>query len=320
MTNKQRYKIFCEEHPEIPLFMQAWWLDAVCIDGKTWDVLLYEENGKIIGVMPYHLFRKWGFKVIERTQHTQYHGVWIDYPVDCKLHKRYSFEKRVMDNLINQLGDLKVSYYSQSFHHSFTNWQPFYWRGFKQTTRYTYQIKDLNDLEKVLNSFDYSKRARIVKEEQFFVDLSLSPEDFYDFHKLTLKQRNSKISYTKELFLSIYTAARSRNQGQIIALKDNNNRLHSAVFLIWDINSAYNLITSIDFLSKSGKASAKMFWEAIQFASKKTKVFDFEGSMIKGVAQSFQQFGAEQIPYFNISKCNSKRFAFLMCLKNKLIK
>ncbi|MDR3273160.1 MAG: hypothetical protein LBT29_06750 [Flavobacteriaceae bacterium] len=25
---------FCEEHSEIPLFLQAWWMEVVCVDGQ----------------------------------------------------------------------------------------------------------------------------------------------------------------------------------------------------------------------------------------------------------------------------------------------
>lgn len=32
----------------------------------------------------------------------------------------------------------KFDYFNMNFHYSITNWLPFYWRGFKQTTRYTY--------------------------------------------------------------------------------------------------------------------------------------------------------------------------------------
>ncbi len=107
MTNKQRYKIFCEEHPEIPLFMQAWWLDAVCApEGKQWDVLLCEENEKIIGVMPYHLLKKWGFKVILQPQLTQYSGLWTPPrpPAACD-YKHLTEEKQILfQDLCRQSG------------------------------------------------------------------------------------------------------------------------------------------------------------------------------------------------------------------------
>ncbi len=316
LENKEKYRRLCNEK-SIPLFMQAWWLDAVTApDGKMWDVLLYEENGQIVGAMPYHLRSKWGFRIITQPQLTQYNGIWIDYPKDSKLHKRYSFEKRVMDALINQLEKLKLSFYSQNFHHSFTNWQPFYWRKFRQTTRYTYQIKDLSDWDKCFENFSYAKQKHIKKEkDDLQVDFSLSANDFYDFHQKTLKQKNTQIEYSKKLFFSIYNEAMKRNQGKIAALKDNNN-LHSALFFVWDNNITYAMISAINPQFKSGGASTEMFWEAIKFVSDKTKVFDFEGSMIEGVAQSFQQFGAEQVPYFNIAKSYSKLFSFLRRIKN----
>jgi len=314
MTNKERYRILCEEKP-IPLFMQAWWLDAVCVEGKTWDVLLYEENGKILAVMPYHLLKKWGFKIILNPQFTQYNGVWIDYPADCKLHKRYSFEKKIMDNLIDQLEALKPSFYSQWFHYSVTNWQPFYWKKFSQTTRYTYQIKDLSNIEKIYQSFNYAKQKHIKKDNNLQVDFCTSADDFFNFHKECLKWKKAEIAYSRNLFLSIYNESINRKQGVIISLKDIHQNLHSALFVIWDRNNAYSIISAINPQFKSNGTSTKIVWEAIKFVSNKTQIFDFGGSMIENVAQSFQQFGAEQIPYFTISKSYSSILKFLLKFK-----
>jgi len=317
MHNKDRYRKLCEEK-NIPLFMQAWWFDAVCLPmGKQWDVLLCEEKGEILGAMPYHITKKYGFKIIVQPRGAQYNGVWIDYLKDMKLHKRYSFEKRVMDNLIDQLESLNVSHYSQNFHHSFTNWQPFYWRGFRQTTRYTYLLKDLSDLDRCFENFSYAKQRHLKKEiDDLIIDFSLSAAEFYDFHKQCLRQKNAKIEYSQELLLSVYNETLKREQGKIIALKDKNNNLHSALFIVWDKNAAYAYVYSIDLQFKNDGTSTKMFWEAIKFVSDKTKIFDFEGSMIESVAQSYQQFGTEQIPYFNISKSYSHILNLLLKFKN----
>jgi len=317
MTNKQRYEIFCDQHPEIPLFMQAWWLDVVCLpEGKEWDVLFVEENGNIIAVMPYHFLKKWGFTVVRQPMKTQYTGLWINYPLELKLHKRYSFEKRVMDNLIDQLEALNLSHYTQNFHYSFTNWQPFYWRGFQQTTRYTYILKNIADLDAVFENFSYAKQKHIKKEnDDLQLDSTLSADEFYNFHKECLKQKNAEIEYSQKLFTSIYDKVVERKQGIIFALRDKNKNIHSTLFFVWDSNSAYAMTSAINPCFKSGGASTKMFWEAIKFVSKKTKIFDFEGSMIEGVAQSFQQFGAEQMPYFAISKSYSRTFDLMKKLR-----
>ena len=317
--NKERYRILCEEK-ELPLFMQAWWFDAICTpEDNEWNVLLCEESrtggsqkGEIVGAIPYCIVKKFGFKIIITPNGAQYNGVWINYPEEMKLHKRYSFEKRVMDNLIDQLETLKVSYYSQNFHHSFTNWQPFYWRGFKQTTRYTYPIEDLSNLETVFSDFSSAKQRHIKKENvDLTVDFSLSADEFYEFHKQCLQQKNAKIGYSRKHFLSMYNESVKRGQGKIISIKDKNNNLQSSIFVVWDKNTAYACVYAFNPQIKSDGASTKMFWEAIKFVSDKTQAFDFEGSMIENVAQSYQQFATKQMPYFNISKSYSKLFSLL---------
>lgn len=43
MSNKERYNIWVEEQESLPIFLQPWWLDAVCA-GKEWEVLLFYEE------------------------------------------------------------------------------------------------------------------------------------------------------------------------------------------------------------------------------------------------------------------------------------
>ena len=297
--------------------MQAWWLDAVCLpENKMWDVLLCEENGKIVAAMPYHFLKKWRFTIILQPQLTQYSGLWIDYPDDMKLHKRYSFEKKIMNNLIDQLENLNVSFYSQNFHHSFTNWQPFYWRGFKQTTRYTYILNNIADIYTIFENFHPRYKQKIRKSEKYFnVDFSISPEEFYNFHKTSLLEKGEHITYSEQLFLSILREVNKREKGKIIAIRNNNGKLLSAVFFVWDTNYGYNLITAREITDSSNDSSIFMIWKTINYLIDKTKNYDFEGSMIEGVALRNQQFGTEQIPYFNISKSNSNILNLLSKLK-----
>jgi len=41
-TNKERFRLLCDQNKSIPLFMQSWWMDAVC-NHKNWDVLICER-------------------------------------------------------------------------------------------------------------------------------------------------------------------------------------------------------------------------------------------------------------------------------------
>ena len=61
--NQSAYREFCRDVPDLPVFVQDWYLDAVCKDG-TWDAAVVSENGLTVGVLPYFLKRKYGFSYI----------------------------------------------------------------------------------------------------------------------------------------------------------------------------------------------------------------------------------------------------------------
>jgi len=316
-TTKDKYRKLCEDRcDDIPIFMQAWWMEAVCVK-KNWDVLLFEKGEIIMGALPFLIIKKFGFKCIIEPQLSQFNGVWLNYKEISNLKKQnYSVEKEILNNLIQQLESLHFHYFNQNFHYSFTNWQPFYWRGFKQTTYYTYRINGIADTNKIFSEFHIFKQRHILKaKKKTHVDFNMSIDEFYKFHSNSLSSKGKKVYYKAEFFKNMAESAINRNQGAIISIKDNDENIHSAMFVVWDINSAYYLVSAIDPKYKSSGASILMVWEAILFLTNKTQIFDFEGSMIEGVAKANQEFGAELTPYFNISKNNSLLFSLLLKFK-----
>ena len=59
---------------------------------------------------------------------------------------------------------------------------------------------------------------------------------------------------------------------------------------------------------RSSGATSLCMWEAIAHATSVTTRFDFEGSMIESIERFFRGFGAEQTPYFHITKTPSRLF------------
>ena len=310
-TNKDRYRELCVERKDIPLFMQSWWMDVVCKD-NNWDVLIFERNNQILGVQVYYFIKKLGFKIIIQPQLTQYNGIWLNYSKNKSGNEIISFEKEVMTGLITQLEKLKFGYFDQNFHYSFTNWLPYYWTGFEQTTRYTYQILDISNIENCFQQFKASKKSHINKAKKTIrINFDLSGEEFYHHLQHNLKGKGHKVNNTKELFFKIYNACISRNQGCIISAHDSEMNFHAALFIVWDENSAYNLISTINPEYRSSGATSLLFFEAIKYMSGKSKLFDFEGSMSENIEKSFREFGSVQIPYFRIRKFNSICFKIL---------
>jgi len=304
MKNRDKYREFCKIEEDIPLFSKDWFLDCVC-GTDNWDVTLVERGGEIIASMPFYKKRKAIFNIITMPKHAQTMGVYLKYPEGQKYEKRLSYEKEVMTTLIDKLP--QVDYFNQSFHYSVTNWLPFYWKGYTQTTNYTYVIENLSDLEEVFQNFNHAKRKNIKKAEKFLeVRFDLSAEEFYENHKMTLKKQESEIGYSFEHFNRLYTSVYQHNVGRTIYAIDKEGNIHAGLFVIWDKNSAYDLISTIDPTFRNSGGATLLVKEMIKFVSTKTNKFDFEGSMIENVEKSFRQFGAKQKPYFDITKIDSK--------------
>lgn len=306
ISEKNKYRALCDSEPSIPVFSRAWWLDAAA--GKdNWDVALIEEDESIVAALPYAMRRKFGFTLLTHPPLTQTLGPWLR-PASMSHTKQLSRQKELMAALIARLP--RFDHYAQRWHYSNTNWLPFYWAGFKQTTRYTYVIDDLTEPDTVFSGFSAGKRKDIKKaEKSLTVRYDISAEDFYSNHEMTLGQEKSRISYSFEVFKRMYDMGYQRDSARTLAAYDGQDNLHAALFIVWDQNSAYDLISTIDHRYRGSGAASLLVREAIRHASKKTRKFDFEGSMLEPVEHSFRQFNTVQVPYFAVSKTPSKVLA-----------
>ncbi len=303
MTAKQKYRQLCKEDENIPIFSKDWWMDAVC--GKNnWDALIVERGDDILASMPLFFKTKLGLKYVTVPKNTQTQGVHIRYPEGQKYEKRLGFEKQVMTEIIDQLEELGIFYFQQNFHYSLDNWQPFYWRAFKQTTRYTSVISDLTDLSQVFADFSKGARKDIRRAEKDAIvftteDLGL----FYSLHDQVYERQGLSVSReTNRIIERIDSSFKQRNSRVMIAAKDGRGKVHSIVYLVWDHNSAYLLMSGTDLDLRDSNFKTLLVWEAIKYAARVTKKFDFEGSMIENIADYFRKFGGRLMPYYSISK------------------
>lgn len=310
--NKEIYRRVCLTHPDIPLFMQHWWMEAATFN-KQWDVLLtYDAQGEVMAAMPYLLRKKMGMKYIICPQHTQINGIWTRN--DLNEEQR----QQACDSLILQLNDMHLAYYYQQYPlHSEV---PEYLRGkgFKIKTRWTYRIDELSNLDAVINKFSKNKKRQLQKALSLHADPTLSPEDFYNFHEYTLQERGKSISYSREHFMQLYRAAVEHQQGQIIAIRNPEGTLLAAVFLVWDATATYFLIPAHSTTYAATGAPALMVLEAIKWARGKSVAFDFEGSMIKNIENSYRQFGATKTYYYSVHRYYNWLFRFAL-LYNSII-
>ena len=316
-TNKEQYARLCSETADMPLFLQHWWLQCVCA-GKRWDVwLMKDTDGSILAAMPY-LYRKrlWGVPFIVQPTHTQLGGVWLS---DKALNDS-DIQRRVVRKMTEFIKGLGVWYYYQQYCIDSPLVPLLGEAGFTLKKRLTYRLDDVSDMDAVTENCSKNKRRQFLHAKDLIVRRDMEPEEFYKFHSATLMSRNREISYTREYFLVLYNHAIRRGQGAIISLHDNDGQTLAALFTVWDDKRLYYLIPAFDINKKESGASARMALEAIRFASEKQLAFDFEGSMIPGVAKHYKQYGTTPVYYYGVEKVYNplfRLFRWLYRLKNR---
>ncbi len=296
---KEKWNQFVDDSPQGSVFCYIEWLEFST--EENYEVLLYEENGKIIAGMPLPFFYD---KKIRLPPLTQKMGVLYSPEIyKLKTCTRIGKEKEILYSFIDFFLP-KVKSFSMNFDWHFTNWQPFYWRGFTQTTRYTYVIDyEGKKLEDIWSGFDSKTTRNAIKVAQKH-DIAVSfTDDIYDLVDLQNKVfERKKLRFKVDAYYieKMYSAMRSYSL--ILKGTDNTGKTHAAILIVFDKKSAYCILAGSDPELRKSQAQTLLEFEAIKYFYGKVKYFDFEGTMIEEVEPHFRGFGAEQKTYFFIKK------------------
>ncbi|WP_461255407.1 hypothetical protein [Treponema sp. R80B11-R83G3] len=315
MSNKNKYIEFCTERSDIPIFSQPWWLDAVC--PNSWDVILIEQNNKITASFPYYKKKIKGiFSHIGIPPLTQKLGPYIVYDSKIKSeNKKIGYEHEIYGEIINKLpkcDSLKIN-----FDWKYKNWLPFYWKGFKQTTRYTYMLDNISDHDSIINNYSKSKKQPIQKAKDIFtLKYDLPKDDFYSYFLNVVRERHEVIEFSKDLFNRLYDAVYEHKAGRTFYCIDTDKNIHAINMVVWDSECAYYLLAIRSKKYNTSGGTEFLVDETIKYVSQFVNKFDFEGSMIKGVEESYRHYGTRQIEYYTISKCDNLILRILYAIRN----
>lgn len=312
----EHYRELCRESPDIPLFSKDWWLDAVC--GKdNWDVALVFQNDRLVGALPYYVIQRYGFRFIKKPLLTPHLFPYIRMDKQKNCIRQIKFQQKIFKQLIKNIPHFH--YFDLHLHYDIKNWLPFYWAGFDQTTKYSFLIEDLSDINKIWESMDKSARKNIRSAkkrlnviEKYDMDL------FFEINKQTYQKQGINPPYSKELLDRIVKFGLYHNAIKVLFAFDSDNRIHSVMMGGYDQHSLYMLAGSSDIQLRSSGAEYLLYWEMIRFASSMNLRFDFEGSMMENIEIRNRSFGAKQTQFFQIKKVNSRLLRFYHFLLNEI--
>lgn len=316
--SKEKFRHFAKGGEDLPLFYQPWYLDIVSGE-NNWDVVLSQDKGgNITGVFPFTSFRIKGIPVFSNPPLSPYLGIRLFPPKNLSSRTSvYSFENKSIKALIDGLPK-KAYYMNFSFHPDFQNWYPFFWRGYRQTTRYTYILKNIKDHESLQNEFSSTLKRQIKKAtENLQLVEDVPTGKLFSFLKSTLQRQGNSIGLSEAMLENLARALIDRGQGKLLAVLGPDQDVLAATLLAWDKESAYCLVLGMDHSADKNNAVKYLLWESIKQTSAHVDYFNFEGSMIKNVERVFRSFGAFRTPYYNISFYKNRIMRALLAFINK---
>lgn len=311
MTNKERYIEWVEQQEYVPIMMMPWWMDAVCA-GKEWDVLFAEdEEGNILGAMPYLLRKRAWYKYIVMPQQTQIGGIWVTAEITGDKWRTAEVCRQISE----KLNTLNLAYYYQQYLPGSLCVDAMRALGYKTHERITYRVEDLSDMDALIASFSKNKRRQLQKSLSLHAERKMDPEDFYRFHVHCMQARKRKISYSREFLMVLERKARRLGQCEILSICNADGHPYAAAFLVWDKHNMYYLIPCYDPAFSESGAGALLALEAMKLAREKHVHFDFEGSMDRGTAKHYKQFGSTPTIYYSVEKFYKPLFRIAIWLQ-----
>lgn len=222
-------------------------------------------------------------------------------PLDGKTVSAAARETKILRTFALHLSQYRLFF--QAFHPNLSNWLPFYWSGFRQTTRFTYVLHDLTDLDRVWHGISESARGQVKRAEKAgFSVVPCSIEEVYKCESQSYLRQKLKPSHTESFLKGLYDCAKEKDSAACFAVVDRDGAVHSARLLVWDKNQGYNLVTGADTRLRGSGANSLGVWSAIQFVAQRSSAFDFVGSIVEGIARFNRNFGADQVPYNYVIK------------------
>lgn len=301
MSAKESYKEFTKTEEALPIFSKSWWLDAVCGDDLAWDAIMVTDEDKNMATFPYcHTYNRFGAKSIIMPGLTQALGPYFKIK-DSKLSKIQAIKKELCYSIIGQLPEFR--YFDMKFHRSFTNWQPFYWKGFQQTTRYSSRIAKDQPVDQVFNGINKRLKVYIKKNEaNMKVEVSDDISEIWNINKDTFDRKDTSIPYSLDFLKRMDSACKEHDCRKILISRNESDKIMAFVYFVWDSEDVYLLLGGRDTEYDKANIKANLVWESIKTALSMGKNFDFEGSMMEGVQHNNSLFGCTVEPYSSIKK------------------
>jgi GNAT acetyltransferase-like protein len=283
------------------LFGRTWWLDAV--SPGAWGAATVERGGRVVAELPWAKRRLAvpGLELVRvgSPPLTPFFAPELELG-EGKPVTRLAREHELLDELIEKLPPF--DYLSYTLAPGFSNWLPFHSHGFQGRLRATYVIDDISDSDQVWRGMTDHRRAAIRKAQR-----SLELVEDESAARLaaavaaTFERQRRRSPFDLRLLQRLHEAVVANDAGTILTAVDAAGHAHASALFVWEPSRAYYLTGGSHDTGRGNAAQSLVLWHAIRRAAEHAQTFDFEGSMIPGVARFFRGFGSRPDPYVQVT-------------------
>lgn len=288
--------------PVLGVFGSKKWLSVY---GSSLSLVgIYKDEHQLIGGFYFLKIKKYGFTFIKLPPYTPHCGLFCISEGKNKSSLN-NFQKEIMTEVCAYISAQKSALTVLAFPSSIIDLQPFIWAKYKVVPNYTYRIDLTQSLEVIKSNFDSKNRNVINKtiKEALAVDVNtLDKTALFNFFNSSLTGAGANI-YQKELKAVFFDFADDSNSFSLEAKKEG--RLTGVVFCVYDKTTCYYLLGGVNKGEGLNGINNLLVLKSIEKAVELgCSVFDFEGSMLKGVERFFRSFGPELTPYYTVNKAS----------------
>lgn len=310
---KEKWHEICKSELYMPIYHRDWYWDAVCDTPDDWKVIVYEGEYAVAG-FPFLYRRIHGMQRIENAWQVARGGVWIS------LKRAVTFEKKM--HIYNEIAQYVIErlphydYFNINFLPSYENGSAFSWNGFDIGANYNYVIENrLKD--EIKPNCSKKRRQRInTSQKKYTMKLDgISIDEYWNFFQESFEEKGRHIMVEKRRFEKLAEALKAHNAIQLRSAFEENGVIAAAAIYLMDDRSLYHQFCANTY--GNNDAQSLLTYDAICFAMETGRRFDFEGSMIKGVAEYNFSFSPEMEVCLSIHKV-SKKYRRLNAIRNIL--
>lgn len=258
----------------------SWYLDIVT--DKNWNVLVLNNYQAVLPLPMHRVKRKLLKKMVVQPFYCQQLGIFYN-----------EITKKEIELFLESLKKESIFYYQFNTHNSFVK------TFFKEqiTIRDNY-ILDLNLPYKELKT-NYKKGLKLnirkAEKASLYIKKGISFNKFKTLYQNNSSHQLKARDYRKMEALT--NAIIERGKGDFFGVYYQGQILSAAFYIITEKRIIY-LFSATNLQGKKNGATSFLMDYMIKNNCEQTKILDFEGSTIKGIATFFKSFGSINQPYY----------------------